>query len=206
MTYEMTYGDFVICFKHKFIRNIFTSKQIEESHYLETLENYYEIYQKFVSISIGLLSIFKTYNKNYEINTEVSDFIEENFADDSIDELKNRVMQTEIKNAQQSSAGRVPKFSLKVYAFVYDMLVYFQDSDIQYETFTTGSFFINVYCLNKMKIHTPHSHITSKILGSAHDFCNTKVTKKSVPDIPVIAHNLFGFYLYYFMKRYIVST
>ena len=48
----------------------------------------------------------------------MSDFIEENFAGDSIDELKNCVMQTEIKNALQSSAGLVPKFNLKVYVFV----------------------------------------------------------------------------------------
>ena len=41
--------------------------------------------------------MFNNYNKNDEINTEVSGFIEENFADDSIDELKNRVMQAEIK-------------------------------------------------------------------------------------------------------------
>ena len=126
---EMTYGDFVIRFEHKFIRNIYTSDQIKKSHHLETLEKYYEIYQKFVSISIGLISISNNYNKNDEINTEVSNFIEENFADNSIDELKNRVMQTEIKNALQSLAGRVPKFNLKVYAFVY-MLVYFPNSDI----------------------------------------------------------------------------
>ena len=120
---EMTYGGFVIRFDHKFIRNIYTSNHIKESHHLQTLENYYEIYQKFVSISIGLLSIFNNYNENDEINMEVSDFIEEHFADDSIDELKNRVMQTEVKNALQSSAGRVPKFNLKVYAFVYDMFM-----------------------------------------------------------------------------------
>ena len=119
----MTYGDFVIRFKHKFIRNIYMREHIKDSHHLETLENYYEIYQKFVSISIGLLSIFNNYNENDEINMEVSDFIEEHFADDSIDELKNRVMQTEVKNALQSSAGRVPKFNLKVYAFVYDMFM-----------------------------------------------------------------------------------
>ena len=125
----MTYGEFAICFEHKFIRNIYASDQIKESHHLETLEKYYGIYQKFVSISVGLLSIFNNCNKNDEINTEVSNFIEENFADNSIDELKNRVMQTEIKNALQSLAGRVPKFNLKVYAFVY-MLVYFPNSDI----------------------------------------------------------------------------
>ena len=147
----MTYGDFEICYK--LIRNIYTSDQIKQSHHLETLGNYYEIYQKFVSTSIGLLSLFNNYNKNDEINREVSDFIEEHVADDSIGELENRVMQTEIKNAVQSAAGRVPNFSLKVYAFVYDMLVYFLNSDIQYGTFTTSSFFINVHCLIKMKIH-----------------------------------------------------
>ena len=51
---EMTCGDFVIRFEDKFIRNIYTSEPIKESHHLETLENYYEIYQKFVSILIGL--------------------------------------------------------------------------------------------------------------------------------------------------------
>ena len=37
---EMTYGDFVIHFDHKFIRNIYKSNQIKKSHHLETLENY----------------------------------------------------------------------------------------------------------------------------------------------------------------------
>ena len=115
-------------------------------------------------------------------------------------------MQTEIKNALQSSAGRVLKFNLKVYAFVYDMLVYFPKSDIQYGSFTTSAFFINVHRLIKMKIHLHHSHITGKVIGYAHDFCNTKVTEKCSPDIPVIAHNLFFFDLYYFMKGYIASA
>ena len=127
---EMAYGDFIIRYEHKFIRNIYTLEQIKESHHLKTIENYYEIYQKFFSLSIGLLSMFNNYNKNDNINSEVSEFIEENFADDSIDELKNRIMQTEIKNALSSSAGRVPKFNSKIYAFVYDMLVYFPSSDI----------------------------------------------------------------------------
>ena len=52
-------------------------------------------------------------------------------------------MQTEIKNALKTSFGRVPKLNLKIYAFVYDWLVSFPKSDIQYETFTTNSFFVN---------------------------------------------------------------
>ena len=76
---EMPYGDFVIRSEHKFKR--------KESHHLTTLENYYGIYQKSVSISTGLLSMFNNYNKRDEINMEVSEFIEENFANDFIDEL-----------------------------------------------------------------------------------------------------------------------
>ena len=52
-------------------------------------------------------------------------------------------MQTEIKNTLKTSFSRVPKFNLKIYALVYDWLVYFPKSDIQYEAFTTNSFFVN---------------------------------------------------------------
>ena len=201
---EITFGDFIIGFEHKFIRSIHTNEQIKDSHHLETLEKYYKIYQKFVAISIGLLSIFNNYNKNDEIDTEVSEFIEENYIDDSIDQLKNRIMQTEIKNPLKSSYGKVPKFDLKIYAFVYNLLVHFPVTNIQYETFTTDSFFINVHRLVKMKVHLHDSHITGKILGYMHDFCNLRV-KEKIFQIPVIAHIVFGFNLYYFIKGYVAS-
>ena len=85
-------------------------------------------------------------------------------------------------------------------------MVYFPKSDIQYETFTTKNFFIHVHRLIKMKVHLHHSHITGKIIGYSHDFCNTSVVEKTSPDIPVIAHNLFSFDLYYFIKGYIASA
>ena len=40
----MTYGEFTICVEHKFIRNIYASDQIKESHHFETLEKYYGTY------------------------------------------------------------------------------------------------------------------------------------------------------------------
>ena len=136
--------------------------------------------------------MFNNYNKDDEINTEVSEFIEETYAYDSTDELKNCIMQTEIKNALKNA-------NLKIYAFVYNLLVHFPVTDIQYETFTTDSFFINVHRLIKMKVHLHHSHIAGKTLRYTHDFCNLRV-KENIFQIPVIAHNLFGFDLYYFIK------
>ena len=74
--------------------------------------------------------MFNNYNKNDEMNTEVSEFIEQNYADDTIDELKNQIMQAEIKNAMKFSAGKVPKFNLKIHVFVYNLLVYFHPIEI----------------------------------------------------------------------------
>ena len=74
---EITYGNFVIRFEHKFIRNIYTNEQIKQSIDLECLENYYRTYKKFIAISMGLLSMFNNYNKNDEVNNETSEFIEE---------------------------------------------------------------------------------------------------------------------------------
>ena len=117
-----------------------------------------------------------------------------------------KTLKTEIKNALSTSYKKALTFNLKIYAFVYNELVYFRKSDIQYETFPTKKFFIHVHRLIKMKIHLHHSHITGKTIGYSHDFCKTTVVEKTSPDIPVIAHNLFGFDLYYFIKGYIVSA
>ena len=113
-------------------------------------------------------------------------------------------MQTEIKNALKTSFSRVPKFNLKIYAFVCDWLGYFPKSDIQYETFTTNSFFVNAHNLIKMKAHLHHSYITGNIIGYAHDFCNARVKENNIK-IPSIAHNQFSFDLYYFIKGYLLQ-
>ena len=51
-----------------------------------------------------------------------------------------------------------------------------------------------------------HSHITGRIYGYAHDFCNTTQMERSTAEIPFIAHNFFGFDLFYYLKAYIAST
>ena len=79
-------------------------------------------------------------------------------------------MQTEIKNALKDCHGNVPKFNLKMYAFVYDMLVDFLPTDILYDTITTNKFFINVHQMIKAKIYLHHSHVIGEILGYTHDF------------------------------------
>ena len=81
------------------------------------------------------IGIIKQFNRNEFINSAMEKFVEDKFAGDSVTKIKNTIAQTEIKNALSSTFGKVTKFNLKIYAYVYDELVYFPDSDISYETF-----------------------------------------------------------------------
>ena len=55
---KMPYSDFFIRFEHKFLRNIYSDEELQQSPQIRTLEKYYETYQKFIKICISLLSIF----------------------------------------------------------------------------------------------------------------------------------------------------
>ena len=186
---EMSFGDFIIRYEHKFLRNIYTDQQIKDSDHLKDLESYYEIFEEYISICIGLLALLNNFNKNDFINLATEQFVEDKFAGDEINEIKNTINQTEIKNALSTTHGNVPKFNLKIYAYVYDEIVCFPRSDIDYETITTNKFFTNVHRLIRGKFHLHHSHITGKIFGYAHDFCNSTYIERSTPEIPFVAHN-----------------
>ena len=109
-----------------------------------------------------LLALSNNFNRNDFINYAVEKFVNDNFYGDEIIEIKNTIAQAEIKNAVSTSFGKVLKFNLKIYAYVYDNLINFPRSDIDYEIITTNKFFINVHQLIKVKFHLHHSHITGK--------------------------------------------
>ena len=56
-----------------------------------------------------------------------------------------------------------------------------------------------------MKVHLHHFHITGKIIGYAHVFCNARVKENNI-EIPLIAHNQFIFDLHDFIKGSIASA
>ena len=114
-------------------------------------------------------------------------------------------MQTEFKNTLKDSHGNVPTFNLKIYVFIYNMLVDFLPTDILYDTITTNKFFINVHGMITAKIHLYHFHVPGEMLGYTHDFCDLRVRENKI-EIPMIAHNLYGSDLYYFIKGYVASA
>ena len=56
-----------------------------------------------------------------------------------------------------------------------------------------------------MKIHLHHSHVTGKILGYAHEFCNEKV-RENKDIFSCIAHNFLCFDVYFLLKGIRVSV
>ena len=179
----MPFGDFVIRYEFKFLRNIYTEEQIKDSHHVKDLQSYYEIFEECILICIGLLALLNNFNRNDFINSATEKFVEDKFTGDEISEIKNTINKTEIKNALSTTHGNVPKFNLKIYAYVYDELVCFPRSNIHYETTTTNKFFTNVHQLIRGKFHLHHSHITGKIFGYSHDFLIRPLLKNQHPNL-----------------------
>ena len=67
------------------------------------------------------------------------------------------------------------------------------------------AFFENVYRLINFKAHIRHSHVTGKIIGYAHNFCNTKV-RENQTGFWSIAHNYLNFDFYFMLRGYRVSS
>ena len=57
----------------------------------------------------------------------------------------------------------------------------------------------------KFKVHLHHSHVTGKIIGYAHDFCNWQV-RENKTEISIFAHDLFGFDAFFFFKGFQATT
>ena len=182
---EMSFGDFVIRYEHKFLRNIYTENEVDYSYHIKDLESYCEIFEKYIEICVGLLALLNNVQRNNFINLSTEEFVEDMFPGEDIGEIKNTINKIEIKNL---NVFNVPKFNLKVYAYVYDELINFPPTHIEYETITTNKFFINVHRLIRGKFHLHHSHIMGEIYGYAHDFCNTMLIEREKCGIPFIAH------------------
>ena len=94
----MSFGDFVICYEHAFLRNIYTEKEIKDSDQVKDLKSYYEIFEQYIAICVGLLALFNNMSRYNFLNLDTEEFVENNFAGEELDEIKNVIIKTEIKN------------------------------------------------------------------------------------------------------------
>ena len=132
-------------------------------------------------------------------NDTLRGFLEENcpaYAYD-VKSLIEEIKAFEIKNCK----SRIPKFTMQIYAFVYDSLMDFPANKFEFQTVAATNFFEKLFCVLNCKVHYHHSHITGKIFGYAHDFCNWRV-RENQTELSLIGHNFLGFDIFYMIKGY----
>ena len=130
------------------------------------MKEYYKTFQKFIKICISLQSVLVShvnFDDSDNNDHELKDFLQNNCAGYNLDELQNEIENMEIKNIVKNTSYEIPRFNLKLYAFVYGKLVEFPESDITYDTITTNNFFRNVYHIVKVNMHLHHSLVTGEI-------------------------------------------
>ena len=114
------------------------------------------------------------------------------------------LVEKEIKKfeVKYNKTMKMPKFTLQLYSFLYDCLMSFPSVKFdEIKTVTTTGFMKEIYKVVNFKVHIYHSHVTGKILGYSHDFCNWKVRENQL-FVSLIGHNFLGFDIYYMVKEY----
>ena len=112
--------------------------------------------------------------------------MQDRYPETDLEELRSKTDSVEIKNIIKSTnCNKFPRFNLKLYAFVYNAMIDFPQSNFMYDIIIVNNFFRNVHHLIKVKVHLHHSHITGKILDYARNFCNSNV-RENKPEIAMI--------------------
>ena len=197
----MSYFDFLI--RTRFLRNIYSYEELNKSPSIKNLEPYYANFQKFLKIMIFIennINNSETYETIYHY--ELNDFLEEYCPaySDEVSLLVEEIEMTEIKN----SKTKIPKFTLKIYVFVYDILLDFPACTFIFETIKTEGFFDNFYRLINFKVHIHHSHVKGKIIGYAQNFCNMKVRENQIRS-SCTTHNYLSFGFCFMLRGYRAS-
>ena len=71
---EMTFGDFIIRFELKFLRNIYTIEQIESSNQINNFKIFYEIFNSYIEICIGFLALLNPNRLDF-LNDATEEFV-----------------------------------------------------------------------------------------------------------------------------------
>ena len=198
----MSYLDFLIKKEYSFLKNIFDENDLKESKSICNLENCYDKMQLFLHLKVSEIEL-----KSTSFFNEISDDLLEGFLMEYCDAyqydveglVENEIRKFEVKH---NKTMKMPKFTLQLYSFLYDCLMNFPSVNFhEIKIVTTRGFMKEIYRVVNFKVHIHHSHVTGKIHGYSHDFCNWKVRENQL-FIPLIGHNFLGFDIYYMVKGY----
>ena len=161
-----------------------------------------ETEEKYSDTIYRLLEYYPLFEKaldDGDICDEVRNFLAEDLDDcySTLKELKDDILHVSVPKKAFSS--RKISFPETLLAFLYSSMIKFSRTNKVKGIPLSKNFIENLKGIMTNIIQIYHSHITGKIIGYAHSFCNAKV-KKNYPKVTVIAHNLFRFDFFFLLK------
>ena len=151
-------------------------------------------------LNIVCSSCFENVNSCFD-DEDLSAFYCQTYADcENFEELKGAIASVEVKH---NARIKIPKFTLQIYAFVYQRLMDFLTAGSRFaeiETLTTLDLLEYIHRAINAKIDLHRSHVSGKIHGYAHNFCIMKRRENSQMQFSCIAHNFFGFDMFFLLK------
>ena len=201
---EMSYIDFLVGKEHAFFRNIYDEIDLKNCKNLCSFQNYYETMVFYTHLVHVAENEIKTAISYEDISDDkLRDFLTEKCpAYSDCNELVDEIKAFDVKNTGKT---KVPKFTLKMYAFIYKILMDFPPCKFdEIKTVTTRGLFSKFYKVLASKIDIHHSHVTGEIYGHAHDFCNWQV-RENYTAVSLIGHNFLGFDIFFMLKGFRAS-
>ena len=200
---NMSYLDFLIRKEYAFLRNIFDEEELKQSKSICDIETYWNQ----MKLYLHLIKVSEIELKSANFFSDISDEMLLDFLMEYCDAYEYEVeelVENEIKKfeVKHNKTTKMPKFTLQLYSFLYDCLMNFPAVKFdEIKTVTTDGFMKKLYRVVNYKVHIHHSHVTGKIHGYSHDFCNWKIRENQL-FVPLIGHNFLGFDIYYMVKGY----
>ena len=158
---------------------------------------------------MGISTFDIYYNKINKILDSLDDFCEDIEHEHKISILDNKSNPElegtikQIKNIKIKGEEEKVVTKKKVLAFLYRQSINFLPTDKISSSvgclIVSEKFLINLFYIYTDRHVVHHSHVTGKIIGHAHEYCNFQI-RENYYTIPVIAHNQFRFDFLLFLK------
>ena len=153
-----------------------------------------------VELKFTVHSLKFWFNKNKKVLETTQEqrlqFVQNGKTNPEINEIVKKIKQINTSKKDQNEATKE-----KTIGFLYKTAINFSLTDKISGNFPMSARFLqNMIFIHTNQLAIHHSHVTEKIIGYAHKYCNLQI-RENYYMIPVIAHNQFRFDFFFIFKK-----
>ena len=177
--------------EYLFLENIYSKRELFKMGIAE--------FEDFIAKIKKLLACLEEFCESIEFENAKSAI--EGIANEEVDQIIAEINSTQTSvNAKAVKQDELTKKQVLGYLYK-KSLQFLKNDNISLKTPYSNNFLSNLAGIANNKPVVHHSHVSGKIVGFLHNFCNQKV-RENCYTIPVIAHNQFRFEFFFFMQSF----